>query len=70
MRTKDPCWSVGTIYAPRELLGVSIVGSGLDEVLQVVSEPILVVSRTCVGWGFVYLAHGAYGLGVVTCNDI
>jgi hypothetical protein len=24
--TKDLCWSVGTIYDPRELLGVSTVG--------------------------------------------
>jgi hypothetical protein len=27
--TKDPCWSVGTIYDPRELPGVSIVGLGI-----------------------------------------
>jgi hypothetical protein len=26
VRTKDSCWSVGTIYDPRELLGVSIAG--------------------------------------------
>jgi hypothetical protein len=26
VRTKDSCWSVGTIYDPRELLGVSTVG--------------------------------------------
>jgi hypothetical protein len=26
VRTKDPCWSVGMIYDPRELLGVSTVG--------------------------------------------
>jgi hypothetical protein len=25
-RTKDPCWSVGTIYDPRELPGVSTAG--------------------------------------------
>jgi hypothetical protein len=24
--TTDPCWCVGTIYDPRELPGVSIVG--------------------------------------------
>jgi hypothetical protein len=29
VRTKDPCWSVGTIYDPRELSGVSIVGPGI-----------------------------------------
>jgi hypothetical protein len=27
--TKDPCWSVGTIYDPRELRGVSTVGPGI-----------------------------------------
>jgi hypothetical protein len=34
VRTKDSCWSVGTIYDPSELPGVSIVGPGLDGVLQ------------------------------------
>ena len=29
MRTKDPCWSVGTIYDPRELSGVSTTGPGI-----------------------------------------
>jgi hypothetical protein len=29
VRTKDPCWSVGTIYDPRELPGVSTVGPGI-----------------------------------------
>jgi hypothetical protein len=27
--TKDPCWSVATIYDPIELPGVSTVGSGI-----------------------------------------
>jgi hypothetical protein len=49
VHTKDSCWFVGTIYDPRELLGVSTTGVGVDEVLLVVSEPALVVSRTCVG---------------------
>jgi hypothetical protein len=49
VRTKDSCWSMGTIYGPRELSGVSIAGLGLDVVLQVVSEPTLTVSRACVG---------------------
>jgi hypothetical protein len=26
---KDPCWSMGTIYDPRELSGVSIAGPGI-----------------------------------------
>ena len=49
VRTKDSCWSVGTIYDPRELPGVSTAGPGVDGVLQVVSEPTLAVSRACVG---------------------
>jgi hypothetical protein len=31
VRIKDSCWSVGTIYDPRQLSGVSTAGSGLDE---------------------------------------
>jgi hypothetical protein len=49
VRTKDLCWSMGTIYDPRELPGVSIAGPGVDGVLQVVLEPTLAVSRACVG---------------------
>jgi hypothetical protein len=49
VHTKDPCWSVGAIYDPRELPGVSIVGLGVDRVLQMVSEPTLTVSQACVG---------------------
>jgi hypothetical protein len=29
VRTKDSCWSVGTIYDPRELPGVSTAGTGI-----------------------------------------
>jgi hypothetical protein len=29
VRTKDSCWSVGTIYDPRELQGVSTAGPGI-----------------------------------------
>jgi hypothetical protein len=29
VHTKDPCWSVGTIYDPSELLGVSTAGPGI-----------------------------------------
>jgi hypothetical protein len=29
VRTKDPCWSVGAIYDPRELSGVSTAGPGI-----------------------------------------
>jgi hypothetical protein len=48
VRTKDPCWSVGTIYDPRELSRVSTIGPGVDGVLQVVSWATLAVSRACV----------------------
>jgi hypothetical protein len=27
--TKDPCWTVGIIYDPRELPGVSTAGLGI-----------------------------------------
>jgi hypothetical protein len=29
---KDSCWSVRTIYDPRELPGVSTIGAGVDRV--------------------------------------
>jgi hypothetical protein len=47
--TKDSCRSVGTIYDPRELPGVSIADLGVDGVLQMVSELTLAVSWVCVG---------------------
>jgi hypothetical protein len=34
VHTKDPCWSLGTIYDPRELPGVGTAGLGVDRVLQ------------------------------------
>jgi hypothetical protein len=46
---KRHCWSVGTIYNTSKLSGVNNTGPGLDEVLQLVSEPILVVSHACAG---------------------
>jgi hypothetical protein len=33
--TKDPCWSVGTIYDPRELQGLSIAGPGIERSVTV-----------------------------------
>jgi hypothetical protein len=45
VRTKYTCWSVGTIYNPRELPGVSTAGLGVDGVLQVVSEPNLTILK-------------------------
>jgi hypothetical protein len=56
--TKDSCWCVGMIYDPRELPEVSIVGSKVYGVLQLVSEPTLTVSRACVGLGV--RAYGAW----------
>jgi hypothetical protein len=29
VRTKDSCWSMGTIYDPKEMLGVSNAGLGI-----------------------------------------
>jgi hypothetical protein len=31
VRIKDPCWSMGMIYDPRELPGVSTVGLGIGQ---------------------------------------
>jgi hypothetical protein len=36
--TKDPCWSVGTIYNPRELSGVSTTGPGIGRGVTVWQE--------------------------------
>jgi hypothetical protein len=38
VRTKDSCWSVGTIYDPRELPGVSTAGPGIG---RGVTDPLL-----------------------------
>jgi hypothetical protein len=37
LHAKDLSWSMGTIYDPRKLPGVSTLVQGLDGVLQVVS---------------------------------
>jgi hypothetical protein len=34
VHTEDSCWSMGTIYDPRELSGVSTTNPGVDKVLQ------------------------------------
>jgi hypothetical protein len=49
VRTKDSCYSVGTIYDPRELPGLSTAGLGVAGVLQLVSEPTFAVSSVYVG---------------------
>jgi hypothetical protein len=38
VHTKDLCWSMETIYDPRELSGVSTAGLGVDEVLHTSSR--------------------------------
>jgi hypothetical protein len=69
LRTKGSCWSVGTIYDPRELPRVSIASPRVDEVLQVVSEPTLKVSRACWVRGL-GIWRMACGPGVVTWHGI
>jgi hypothetical protein len=49
VHTKDLCWSMGMIYDPRGLPGVSTAGLGVDGVLQMVLEPTLMVSQAFVG---------------------
>jgi hypothetical protein len=44
VHTKDPCWSVGTIYDTRELTEVSTVGPGLDGVLHLPSYDVISTS--------------------------
>jgi hypothetical protein len=34
VRIKDSCWSMGTIYDPIKLIGVSTAGPEVDGVLQ------------------------------------
>jgi hypothetical protein len=43
VRTKDSCWSVGMVYGPSGPPRVSIACPGVDGVLQMVSEPTLMV---------------------------
>jgi hypothetical protein len=47
VRKKDSCWSVGMVYDPKGLPGVSNIDSGVDGVLQMVLEPTLTVSWAC-----------------------
>ena len=70
MRTKDSCWSVGTIYDPRELLGVSIAGPriGWGVTSGIRTDP-RGFTGVC-GLGVQYMAHGVCGPGVVTWHGI
>jgi hypothetical protein len=71
LHPKDSCWSMGTIYDPRELPGVSIVGPGIGRGCYkwYQSQPSRFHGRV---WarGFKYMAHGACGPGVVTWHGI
>jgi hypothetical protein len=49
VHTKDSCWSVGTIYDPRELLGVSTAGLGIGRGVTSGIRADPRVSRACVG---------------------
>jgi hypothetical protein len=42
--TKDPCWSVGTIYDPKELPGVSTASPGIGRGVTSTTVPVL---HTC-----------------------
>jgi hypothetical protein len=46
VHTKDSCWSVGTIYDPRELPGVSTVDPGIR---QGVTSGIRAVPHSFIG---------------------
>jgi hypothetical protein len=39
VHTKDSCWSVGTIYDPRELPGVSTVGPRIERGVTAIHAP-------------------------------
>jgi hypothetical protein len=47
VRTKDSCWSVGTIYDPRELPGVSTASPGIGRGVTTCKE---IVKRDLNGW--------------------
>jgi hypothetical protein len=68
---------VGLVYNPKGLSGVTTVRPGMTGVLQMVSEPTLTVSRTCMGqlrriqWrtgqgrGYVCMTRGSSGRDTV-----
>jgi hypothetical protein len=43
--TKDPCWSMGTIYDPRELPGVSTVGPGIGRCVTKLFVKIIIFGK-------------------------
>jgi hypothetical protein len=48
--TKDSCWSVGMIYDPRGLPGVSTAGTGVDGVLQKGEGIVILIVLPCYGF--------------------
>jgi hypothetical protein len=74
---KDYGWSVGLVYDPSELPGVTTARPGVAGVLQMVSEPTLTVSRARTGqlrriwWrtdqgrGYVRMTRGSSGRDTV-----
>jgi hypothetical protein len=70
VRRKDSCWSVGTIYDPSELPGVSTVGLGIGRgVTSGIRADPRGFTGVC-GLRFGYMMHGACGSGVVTWHGI
>jgi hypothetical protein len=66
VHTKDLCWSVGTIYDPRELPGVSTTGTGIGwGVTSGIRTDPRGFTGVC-GLGVQYMAHGVCGPVVVT----
>jgi hypothetical protein len=70
VRKKDLCRYVGMIYYPIGLPGVSTAGPGVGEVLHMILEPTLAVSRACVCSRLGHMTHGACGPRVVTWHGI
>jgi hypothetical protein len=68
VRTKDPCWSMGTIYDPRELPEVSSTGPGLDRgVTSGIRADPYGFTGVC---GLGVRVYGACGHEVVTWHGI
>jgi hypothetical protein len=52
VRTKDSCWSVGTIYDPRELPGVSTADPGIGRGVTAVSMHLALRVKTLIFFDF------------------
>jgi hypothetical protein len=55
VRTKDSCWSVGTIYDPRELPGVSTACPGIGR--GVTTRNLFWLMKVSFSCGEVYAIH-------------